>query len=45
MVPRVPMISALVISAPSQCDRLMTSWLDTSVKKYLLPPEKPTSWG
>jgi hypothetical protein len=46
VVPRVPMISALVISAPSQCDRLMTSWLETPGKKYLLPPENPTtSWG
>ena len=26
VMPRVPMISALVISAPSQCERSMTSW-------------------
>ena len=43
MTPRVPMISALVISAPSQCETLMTSWLEMPGKKYLLPPEKPTT--
>ena len=42
-MPRVPMISALVISAPSQCETSMTSWPDTPGKKYLLPPEKPTT--
>ena len=26
VVPRVPMISALLISAPSQCERSMISW-------------------
>ena len=41
VMPRVPMISALVISAPSQCERSMISWPATPGKKYLLPPEKP----
>ena len=40
-MPRVPMISALVISAPSQCERSMSSWPETPGKRYLLPPEKP----
>ena len=45
VVPRVPMISALVIKAPSQCDKSMNSRPDTPGKRYLLPPEKPTtSW-
>src|SRR6185312_9573010 len=43
VVPRVPMIVALVMRAPSQCDTLMTSWLETPGKRYLLPPEKPTT--
>ena len=41
--PRVPMISALVISAPSQCDRSMSSRPETPGKRYLLPPENPTT--
>ena len=41
VMPRVPMMSALVISAPSQCERSMISWPATPGKKYLLPPEKP----
>ena len=40
-MPRVPMISALVINAPSQCEKSMTSWPATPGKKYLLPPENP----
>ena len=43
VIPRVPMISALVISAPSQCDRSMSSRPETPGKRYLLPPEKPTT--
>ena len=43
VMPRVPMMSALVISAPSQCERSMISWPATPGKKYLLPPEKPTT--
>ena len=42
-MPRVPMISALVISAPSQCERSMSSRPETPGKRYLLPPEKPTT--
>ena len=41
--PRVPMISRLVISAPSQCDRSITSAAATPGTRYLLPPEKPTT--
>ena len=41
VIPRVPMIFALVISAPSQCDRSMSSRPETPGKRYLLPPEKP----
>lgn len=43
VVPRVPMVRALVINAPSQCDTLITSWLEMPGTKYLLPPEKPTT--
>ena len=43
VMPRVPMMSALVISAPSQCEKSMTSGPATPGKKYLLPPEKPTT--
>ena len=42
-MPRVPMILALVISAPSQCDRSISSRPDTPGNRYLLPPEKPTT--
>ena len=38
-----PMISKLVMSAPSQCVKLMTSAPAMPGKKYLLPPEKPTT--
>ena len=41
VMPRVPMISALEMSAPSQCEKSMTCWPATPGKKYLLPPEKP----
>ena len=37
------MIVALVISAPSQCDRSMSSRPETPGNRYLLPPEKPTT--
>ena len=43
VIPRVPMIFELVISAPSQCDRSMSSRPDTPGNRYLLPPEKPTT--
>jgi hypothetical protein len=46
VIPVVPMISAEVISAPSQCETSMIFWPATPGKKYLLPPEMPTtSWG
>ncbi len=46
VTPRVPIVSALVISAPSQCERSMSSRPDTPGKRYLLPPENPaTSCG
>jgi hypothetical protein len=46
VMPVVPMISADVISAPSQCETSMIFWPPTPGKKYLLPPEMPTtSWG
>ena len=42
----MPMISELVINAPNQCVKLMTSGPEMPGKKYLLPPEIPTtSWG
>ena len=40
-MPRVPMISLLVISAPSQCVTSIISCPDRPGKRYLLPPEKP----
>ena len=43
VTPRVPIISALVIKAPTQWERSISSWPDTPGKKYLLPPEKPTT--
>src|SRR5664279_1076470 len=43
VIPRVPMMSALVINAPSQCEKSMTSGPATPGKKYLLPPENPTT--
>ena len=43
VIPRVPMMSALVIRAPSQCEKSITSWPATPGKKYLLPPENPTT--
>lgn len=43
VMPRVPIISALVIRAPTQCETSIISWPDTPGKKYLLPPEKPTT--
>src|SRR5688572_12110427 len=39
VTPRVPIISALVIKAPTQCERLINSGPETPGKKYLLPPE------
>ena len=39
----VPMISAEVMSAPIQCETSMMSWPATPGKKYLLPPEMPTT--
>ena len=43
VTPRVPIISALVIKAPTQCDRSISSGPETPGKKYLLPPENPTT--
>src|SRR4051794_29363798 len=43
VMPGVPIISALVINAPTQCDTSISSWPETPGKKYLLPPEKPTT--
>ncbi len=43
VIPVVPMISAEVISAPSQCETSMIFWPPTPGKKYLLPPEIPTT--
>ena len=37
------MISAEVMSAPSQCDTSMIRWPPTPGKKYLLPPDIPTT--
>ncbi len=41
--PVVPMISAEVISAPSQCETSMIFCPATPGKKYLLPPDMPTT--
>ena len=43
VTPRVPIISALVINAPTQWDRSISSGPETPGKKYLLPPENPTT--
>ena len=43
VTPRVPIISALVIRAPTQWDTSISSGPETPGKKYLLPPEKPTT--
>src|SRR5215213_8248471 len=43
VTPRVPIICALVINAPTQWERLINSGPDTPGKKYLLPPENPTT--
>ncbi len=43
VTPRLPIIAALVMSAPTQCETSMTSWPETPGKKYLLPPENPTT--
>ena len=43
VIPRVPMISELVISAPTQCVRSMICCPAMPGKKYLLPPENPTT--
>ena len=43
VTPRVPIISALVIKAPTQWDRSISSCPETPGKKYLFPPEKPTT--
>src|SRR3954449_8446614 len=43
VIPRVPIICALVMSAPSQCERSISSRPETPGKRYLLPPEKPTT--
>src|SRR5690625_5406677 len=46
VMPRVPMMRLAVISAPTQWEMSMTSCTEQPGKKYLLPPEKPTtSWG
>src|SRR3954452_23227149 len=38
VIPRVPMICALVISARSQCERSISSRPETPGKRYLLAP-------
>src|SRR4051795_6570637 len=43
VVPVVPMISAEVINAPSQCETSMIFCPATPGKKYLLPPDIPTT--
>jgi len=43
VMPRVPMISALVMRAPTQWVRSMISCPAMPGKKYLLPPEMPTT--
>ena len=43
VMPRVPMMRLAVISAPTQWEMSMTSWTEQPGKKYLLPPEKPTT--
>src|SRR4051794_28056587 len=43
VVPGFPISSTVVISAPTQCERLISSGPETPGKKYLLPPEKPTT--
>ena len=43
VTPVVPMISAEVMSAPSQWDTSMMRWPATPGKKYLLPPDMPTT--
>lgn len=43
VMPSVPMMSEAVISAPTQWEMSMTSWTEQPGKKYLLPPEKPTT--
>jgi hypothetical protein len=43
VTPRVPIISALVINAPTQCDKSISSRPETPGKKYLFPPENPTT--
>ena len=41
VTPRVAIIFALVIKAPPQCERSISSGPDNPGKKYLLPPENP----
>ena len=43
VTPRVPMISLLVMRAPSQCVTSMSSWPERPGKRYFSPPEKPTT--
>ena len=43
VMPVVPMISLLVMSAPAQWVMSMNSWEATPGMKYLLPPEMPTT--
>ena len=43
VTPRLPIMAALVIKAPTQWDRSISSGPETPGKKYLLPPEKPTT--
>ncbi len=42
-MPGVPMISRLVMSAPSQWVTSISSWPDKPGKRYLFPPENPTT--
>src|SRR5665647_308699 len=46
VTPVTPIIFSTPISAPTQWDRSMISWVAQPGMKYLLPPEMPTtSWG
>ncbi len=46
VTPSVPMISKEEMRAPTQWEISMTSWPERPGKKYLLPPDMPTtSWG
>ena len=41
VIPRVPMMSALVMSAPSQCEKSMTSWPGDAREEVLVAAGEP----